>query len=319
MSQNHFKKIAVVGAGAVGCYYGGILARHGFDVTLIARPTHADAINKNGLMLESKKLESGAIKVAATTEPTGVSGADLVLFCVKTGDTEATAAQIKTYLDPNATIVLLQNGVDNLRRIKAHIDNPVIPAVVYVASSMGGPGVLVHAGAGTLVIGKPVESAGDDRLNADLLAKTSATFEAGEVGCPVAEDIDSVLWGKLAINCAFNAISAVGQANYATILDTPVSLASMRASIDEVVAVANAANVKLDAEQTFETILRAGNSMRPATSSTAQDLARGKKTEIDELNGFIVRRGEELNVPTPVNQVLHSLVKLREFALDKQD
>lgn len=316
MSQDHFKKIAVVGAGAVGCYYGGMLARNGFDVTLIARKNHADAINANGLQLESKKIESGAIKVAATTEPAGVKDADLVLFCVKTGDTEATAQQIKPFLSPDATVILLQNGVDNLRRLKANIDNPAIPAVVYVATSMGGPGVLVHAGAGTLVIGKPVESAGDDRLTPALMSKVSATFEAGDVGCPVEDDIDAVLWGKLAINCAFNAISAVGQANYATILDTPVSLTSMRAAIDEVAAVANAANVKLDAEKTFARILRAGNSMRPATSSTAQDLARGKKTEIDELNGYIARRGEELGVPTPVNQVLHALVKLREFALD---
>ena len=316
MSRDHFKKIAVVGAGAVGCYYGGIMARNGFDVTLIARASHADAINKNGLQLESKKLESGSIKVAATTEPSGIQGADLVLFCVKTGDTEATAQQIKPFLDQQATVVLLQNGVDNLRHIKTHIENPVIPSVVYVATSMGGPGVLVHAGAGTLVIGKPVESAGDDRITPELLEKVSATFEAGDVECPVANDIDAVLWGKLAINCAFNAISAVGQANYATILDTPVSLASMRASIEEVAAVANASNVTLDADKTFETILRAGNAMRPATSSTAQDLARGRKTEIDELNGFIARRGEELGVPTPVNQVLHALVKLREFGLD---
>ncbi len=316
MSTNHFKKIAVVGAGAVGCYYGGIMARNGFDVTLIARQNHADAINANGLKLESKKLDRGFIQVHATTEPAGVSGADLVLFCVKTGDTEATAQLIKPHLDPDATIVVLQNGVDNLRRVKAHLGNPVIPSVVYVATSMGGPGVLVHAGAGTLVIGKPVESADDDRLSPELLSRVSETFEAGDVGCPVADDIDAVLWGKLAINCAFNAISAVGQANYATILDTPVSLASMRAAIDEVAAVANAAGVKLDAEHTFATILRAGNSMRPATSSTAQDLARGRKTEIDELNGYIARRGEELGVPTPVNQVLHALVKLREFALD---
>jgi len=110
MTENHFKKIAVVGAGAVGCYYGGLLARNGFDVTLIARPAHAEAINANGLQLESKLQESGAIKVAATTELAGVKGADLVLFCVKTGDTEATAAQIKPFLDPDATVVLMQNG-----------------------------------------------------------------------------------------------------------------------------------------------------------------------------------------------------------------
>jgi 2-dehydropantoate 2-reductase len=89
----------------------------------------------------------------------------------------------------------------------------------------------------------------------------------------------------------------------------------MRLSINEVAAVAQASNIALDADETFETILRAGNAMRPATSSTAQDLARGKYTEIDELNGFIARRGAELGVPAPVNHVLHALVKLREAGL----
>ena len=218
-------------------------------------------------------------------------------------------------MSPDAVILLVQNGIDNLRRLKSVLDNPIVPSVVYVAASMAGPGHLLHAGAGTLIIGKPNESSDDDRLNAALMLQLSNTLEAADIGCPVSDEIDVRLWTKLAINCAFNAISAVGQANYATILDTPASLSSMQLSINEVAAVANAAGVMLDAEETYQIILRAGNSMRPATSSTAQDLARGKLTEIDELNGYIARRGRELGVPTPVNHVLHALVKLREAAL----
>jgi 2-dehydropantoate 2-reductase len=241
----------------------------------------------------------------------------MVLFCVKTSDTTATAEQIKPFLKDDAVIVLLQNGVDNLRRITAVVDQPVIPAVVYVAASMAGPGHLKHAGAGSLIIGKPKESGDDKRLTPQLLNQIASVFESANIECPVADDIDLKLWSKLAINCAFNAISAVGQSNYATILDMPAAAQSMRLSIDEVAAVAQAAGIALDADETFETILRAGNAMRPATSSTAQDLARGKHTEIDELNGFIARRGAELGVPTPVNHVLHSLVKLREAGLEK--
>ncbi|MGB7302623.1 MAG: 2-dehydropantoate 2-reductase [Burkholderiaceae bacterium] len=318
MSSRKFSQVTVVGAGAVGCFYGGLLAQAGTSVTLIGRPAHVDAINTNGLRFDSKKFNAESIKVAATTQVDGVAGANLVLFCVKTGDTEATAAQIKPHLAPDAVILLVQNGVDNLRRLKSVLDNPVVPSVVYVAASMAGPGHLLHAGAGSLIIGKPIESADDSRLTPALMQDLSTLFEAAQIPCPVSDDVDVKLWSKLAINCAFNAISAVGQANYATILDMPAALESMKLSINEVAAVANAAGIGLDADETFATILKAGNSMRPATSSTAQDLVRGKLTEIDELNGYVARRGKELGVPTPVNHVLHALVKLRETGLSNE-
>lgn len=310
-----FESIAVVGAGAVGCFYGGLLARGGRKVTLIGRAAHMDAISRDGMQFTSKTLPSGTIRLQASTEPDAVSGCDLVLFCVKTSDTVATAEQVKPFLGADTPVVLLQNGVDNLRRITSVINNPVVPSVVYVACSMGEPGQLVHAGAGSLIIGKPRESADDNRLSPALLERLSQTFESARIGCPVAGDIDLRLWSKLAINCAFNAISAVGQSNYGTILDMPSAVESMRLSINEVAAVANACDIPLDAAETFETILKAGNAMRPATSSTSQDLVRGKRTEIDELNGFVARRGAELGVPTPVNHVLHTLVKLRETSL----
>src|SRR5882757_3469215 len=139
MSGSETTRVAVLGAGAVGCYYGGMLARAGHSVVLIGRPTHVEAIVKDGLRFETKSFSEN-IKTKASTEASAVRGARLVLFCVKSTDTETAAAQIAPHLDADAIVVNLQNGVDNTERIQARVKQTVIPAAVYVASEMAGPG-----------------------------------------------------------------------------------------------------------------------------------------------------------------------------------
>ena len=130
-------RAAVFGAGAVGCFYGGMLARAGHEVTLIGRPVHVEAIRKAGLHFEGLQFDE-RIRVGASTGPEAVRGAKLVLFCVKSTDTEQGAAQIAPFLDPASVVLNLQNGVDNTERIQARVSQQVIPAVVYVATGMAG-------------------------------------------------------------------------------------------------------------------------------------------------------------------------------------
>ena len=145
-------KIAVMGAGAVGCYYGGMLARAGHDVTLIGRPNHVDAIQRDGLLLDTQTFKQH-VRLQASTEPSAVAGATLVLFCVKSTDTESAAAAIRPYLLPGALVLSLQNGVDNAVRLQATLpDQEVAASVVYVATEMPGPGHVKHNGRGELVI-----------------------------------------------------------------------------------------------------------------------------------------------------------------------
>ncbi|HEX6690780.1 MAG TPA: 2-dehydropantoate 2-reductase, partial [Burkholderiales bacterium] len=144
--------VAVVGAGAVGCFYGGMLARAGHRVTLVGRPAHVDAFRRSGLRFEGLKFDE-RVPVEASTEAAAVRGARLVLFCVKSTDTESAARGMAPFLDPAAVVVNLQNGVDNTERISALVSQPVVPAVVYVATEMAGPGHLKHHGRGDLVIG----------------------------------------------------------------------------------------------------------------------------------------------------------------------
>ena len=131
-------RVAVFGAGAVGCFYGGMLARAGHEVVLIGRPAHVEAIQKAGLHFEGLQFDE-QVRVAASTSPEAVRGARLVLFCVKSTDTEQGAAQIAPFLDPGSLVLNLQNGVDNTERIQARVAQQVIPAVVYVATEMAGP------------------------------------------------------------------------------------------------------------------------------------------------------------------------------------
>jgi 2-dehydropantoate 2-reductase len=303
-------RVAVLGAGAVGCFFGGMLARAGHRVTLIGRPVHVEAFRKNGLRFEGLKFDE-RVAVEASTEAGAVRGARLVLFCVKSTDTEQAAAQIAPFLDADSIVVNLQNGVDNAERIQAHfskvhVSRPVIPAVVYVATEMAGPGHLKHHGRGDLVIGAP-----DGDISRNVLEATKNLFEAAGVPVAISDNIAGELWAKLVVNCAYNAISAITQLPYGKMIAGAGVRDTMREVVEETLAVAKASGVEM-APDMLERTYRIAEAMPTQFSSTAQDLARGKPTEIDHLNGFVVRRGEASGVSTPANRALHALVRLLE-------
>lgn len=297
--------MAVLGAGAVGCFFGGMLARAGHQVTLIGRPVHVEAFRKSGLHFEGLKFNEH-VTVGASTEAGAVRGARLILFCVKSTDTEEAAVQIAPFLDADSIVVNLQNGVDNTERIQARVSQPVIPAVVYVATEMADPGHLKHHGRGDLVIG-----ALGGNVPADALALVKQCFEPAGVPVVISDNVAGELWAKLVVNCAYNALSAITQLPYGRMIDGAGIRETMRDVVEETLAVAKASGVQM-APDMLAGVHKIAQAMPTQYSSTAQDLARGKPTEIDHLNGFVVRRGEALGIPTPANRVLHALVKLIE-------
>jgi 2-dehydropantoate 2-reductase len=296
------ERVAFLGAGAVGCYFGGMLARAGVPVTLIGRASHVDAIRRDGLFLERADFQ-GYIPVDASTGIDVVRNAGIVFVCVKTTDTETAAATLAPHLAPGALVVSFQNGVDNVERMRIAAGIRALPAVVYVACAMSGPGRVKHHGRGDIVIGGP--SAAADRI--------ARVFEAAHLPCRVSGNIDGELWTKLVMNCAYNAISALTHARYSFLNQDPAILNVMRELIHEVVAVGTAAAVVLpDAERLTAAAIKLGEAMAMATSSTEQDISRGRPTEIDSLNGYVVRRGKDLGVHTPVNSTVYALVKFIE-------
>jgi 2-dehydropantoate 2-reductase len=310
LPEKEWPRIAVVGAGAVGSYFGGMLARAGAPVTLIGRGPHVEAINRDGLFIDSIHFNEN-VRVLASTELAAARDAQLVLFSVKTVDTEGTAKLLAPYLAPDTIVVSLQNGVDNAERIDIAAGIQAIPAVVYIAAAMIGLGRVKHLARGDLIIGKPLSNHDTDQSK---LADVAATFTRAQVPCGISENITAALWEKLIMNCAYNAISALSRAKYGRIVQEPGMIEIMKRVVVEAVAVGDAAGVQLSADMMVAAVLKLGKAMPEALSSTAQDIARGKPTEIDSLNGFLVRRGAEMGVRTPVNQALYSLVKLLEQA-----
>jgi 2-dehydropantoate 2-reductase len=302
-------QFAVMGAGAVGCYFGGMLAAAGVPVTLIGRAQHVGPINRDGLFIDSINFQR-RIRCAATTDVGAIRSADIVLFCVKTVGTEEAAESIAPHLGDTAVVVSMQNGVDNVEQMRAAGLDPVA-ASVYVAAAMTGPGCVKHSGRGDLIIGDLPGRAGKPARK-PTLDFVAAVFSRAGVPCRVSDDIAMDLWTKLIMNCAYNPISALARARYKQIVQNSLTRGVMLQVVDEVVAVARAAGVRLEQSSLVPAVLSLGESMANALSSTAQDLARGKRTEIDSLNGYVARRGAELGVPTPVNQTLHGLVKLLE-------
>jgi 2-dehydropantoate 2-reductase len=308
MDNQTFGKIAVMGAGAVGCFYGAMLARAGEDVTLIGRPRHVDAVNAHGLTLEMRGTRE-QIAMPAGVDPAAVKDARLVLFCVKSTATDEAARAIAPHLAPDAVVLALQNGVDNVERLGAALTQPVIPAVVYVGCAMAGPGHVQHNGRGDLVIG--AHGPGTPALAARLDAIATA-FGAAGMPVRISENVIGELWVKLAINCAYNALSALTRGRYGFLIEKPQARRLMRDVVEEIEALAAAKGVRIPDDTLLQTVYAVAAGMPVQTSSTEQDIARGQPTEIDHLNGYVAREGEARGLATPVNRTLHALVKVLE-------
>ena len=292
-------RIAVMGAGAVGCYYGGMLARAGHEVVLVGRPQHVEAVQRDGLFLDTQSFQAH-VPMLASTDASGVRDAKVVLCCVKSTDTASAATAMAPHLSREAIVLSLQNGVDNAERLQALLGREVWPAVVYVATEMAGPGHVKHHGRGELVIGPSPAGAELERL-----------FTDAGIPVQISDNVVGALWAKLILNCAYNALSAITQLPYGRLVARDGVEDVMRDAVQECLDLAWAEGITVPGDS-WAAVQRIAQTMPTQFSSTAQDLARGKRSEIDHLNGFVLRRGKALGVATPVNRVLYSLVKLLE-------
>lgn len=293
-------KIAVMGAGAVGSYFGALLARAGHEVVLIGRAAHVDAVRRDGLRLQTAALDV-RVPMDASTDPAAAAGASLVMFCVKSTDTESAGRLLRPHLAPGALVLSMQNGVDNAVRLREVLgSHPVAATVVYVAVGLEGPGHVRHHGRGELLI-EPARGSHE------------AARKLTEAGIPSEVSANAIgeLWTKLIANCAYNALSAIGQIEYGRLVAQPGVPQLMHDLVEECLAVAAADGVE-GVGDGHRVVRRIAETMATQRSSTAQDLARGKPTEVDHLNGYVVRRGEALGVPTPANRALQVALRLLE-------
>lgn len=291
--------VGVMGAGAIGCYYGALLAKAGHAVTLIARQSVVARVRSAGLLLETAQGEE-TVALAASEDPAALAPAEVVLFCVKSQDTESAGAALLPYLRGGASVLSFQNGVDNAQRLQRVLGREVVPAVLYVAVENISPGHVRHHGRGDLMLAPSARS-----------VALAEMFSAAGAPASVSERIPEALWEKLITNCTYNALSAIAQASYGELVRVEGVPALMAEIIAESTAVARAADIGI-ADDLPARVMDIAVAMSGQRSSTAQDLARGRPTEMDHLNGYVARLGAELGIATPLNGALLALVKLLE-------
>jgi 2-dehydropantoate 2-reductase len=304
-------RVAVLGAGAVGSYFGGMLARAGAQVTLIAREAHVQAIRRGGLFLDTVTFQE-RVPASASTEVSAARDSEFILFSVKTVDTEDAARLLAPHLSPGPIVISLQNGVDNVTRIQSASGIDALPAVVYVAAAVPEPGHVKHSGRGEIIAGELPGNPHAEDSKPGRPERVAALFAGANVPCRVSPTIEIDLWTKMLMNCAGNAVTAIAQTSFAHAARNLQIREVMRQVIEETVKVARASGVQLPETAWVEKGIKNAEGLGEATSSTAQDIARGKRTEIDSLNGYIVRRGVELGIQAPVSATLTALVKFIE-------
>ena len=298
-------KIAVIGAGAMGCLYGGRLAEAGFDVTLVDLwREHVDAINRSGLRLDGIGGDR-TIRVRAATAGDGdiAAAVDVAIVLVDANATAEAARQCARLLEPDGYAVTFQNGIGNVEALTEALGRGrVVGGSSYHSAALQGPGHARHTHAGPTRIGE-LDGARTPRLTAleDALARAG-------LNPAVADDIMAYIWQKFVLNCAINPVSAITGLRLGEIARTPAADAFQDRLLDEILAVVAAKGLRLPDPDIRGTIKKHCR-MKYNKPSMLQHVEQGKRTEIDALNGALVREAKALGLEAPFNEALTLLIK----------
>jgi 2-dehydropantoate 2-reductase len=297
-------RVAIVGSGGVGGYYGGMLARAGEDVTFIARGAHLDAMRANGLTVKTAHVGEFTLTVTATDDPSEIEPVDLVLFCVKTYDTDTAVGMIRPLIGRETVLLPLQNGVESPKRIGRIIGQEhVIGGTTYVSSKIEAPGVIREIWDHKAYLG---ELDGHVRPRTEHLL---STFKRADVAVEIRPDIQVAMWGKLLSVSAFTAVCCVTRLPGAVISAYPETSALFWGAMEEGLAVARASGVAMPdsfIDQMRGLVAGIDPMMRP---SMYYDLEAGKALELEDMIGVVVRLGEQHDVPTPLTFAMYAALK----------
>lgn len=306
-------KIAIVGPGAVGSLLAALLTKSKQEVHLIDRNLErARKINQEGIKLEGIAGEFTA-KVNVTVEPKELGIRDLIIICVKSYHTEEAIKNVKDLIGEESQVLTLQNGVGNVQILNDVVgEDKVIGGATSLGVTVLGPGHIKYAGKGETIIGKSSGKVlGPLREIANILNKAGLETK-------VSRDINGVVWSKLIINVGINAIAVVTRLHNGRLLEYDGTKDTMRAAVQEAVKVAKRKRIKLAYDDPIQKVESVAKATAGNICSMLQDILKKRRTEIDFINGAIVRQAKSLNIPTPVNEVLTNLVKTIEASYDKQ-
>ena len=299
-------RIAVMGAGAVGGYYGAKLARVGHEVWFIARRERLAAYRTSGVRVESIDGDFQVVPARAHREPGSVGKVELVIFAVKSRHTRRAAEEARPLVGPHTTVLAIQNGVDNEEVLEEVLGaDRVVPGVAAIGVSMPEPGLVRHTNNGSITLG---EVSGEETPRVIGIREA---LEGAGVETRLSSDIRSVKWRKLVWNAAFNPVAALTGGRVLDLIELDDTRELAEAAMREAIAVGEALGHDVADYDMARATQRDPNWARSKTSML-QDVERGRPTEIEALTGAVVRLGEEVGVPTPVCRTLTRLVRARE-------
>ena len=298
-------KIAVMGAGAIGGYFGGRLAKAGFDVSFIARGAHLDVIRKNGLKVLTPLGDFTIHPATVTDDPAEVGPVDVILFMVKNYDTLRAAEQIRPLVGPDTAIIPFQNGVE----ARAMLSNVlgarhVLGGVAFIPASIQEPGVIKH----NAELAKLVFGEFDKQITPRALSFLDALEKAGVTG-EIPADISMVLWSKLMFLTSMSAINCITRQPVGLVQSDGETIALYMDAMREVAAVAVAHGVSLGEEAIADNMALAKSFPPNNKTSMFQDLEAGRRLEIDYLSGAVVRLGREKGIETPIHRTAWVAIK----------
>jgi len=292
--------ILVYGAGAIGSLFAAHLAGRN-EVTLIARRAHVEAVRKEGLRVEGVRAMN--VQVGAAERLTGDESPDLVLLATKAYDTAAAIEALRPVVSSSTILLTVQNGLGNYEALKtAFPSNPVLAASATYGASLAAPGRVVYAGRGEMLVG----GAANDLQAAGKVGRLLREAGLQALGVP---DIRGHVWQKAIVNAAINPLSALTRKTNGELLEDPAVVARMKRITDEGAAVARAQKIPLPERDVFAVVTRIALATSKNRSSMLQDVEKGKRTEIDQINGAIVEAGKRLGIPTPENESVLEAVR----------
>jgi 2-dehydropantoate 2-reductase len=310
------RRILIAGCGAIGSVIGCLLKQAGHDVTLLGRPWHLDAVGRQGLRVDGIWAEHYAADFHLAYDPSMCTGVyDLIIIAVKSYDTESMVRQVAPLLNEDGVALSMQNGLDNIEILaRAFGPERSLGASVLVGAKIPKPGTAtVTVQAAPIVIG-PLELS--DCVMMEKIHSWIRHFNLAKIPCEVTTRIVSCLWGKVFYNAPLNALGALLNVPYGTLGDELELRSLMDRIIDEAFRIAEQADVELSWSSAAQYREFFYTHLLPSTyyhqSSMLQDLKRGRRTEIDALNGWIWRSGETLRIPTPYNEIVTRLIWQRE-------
>jgi 2-dehydropantoate 2-reductase len=297
-------RIAIVGSGGVGGYFGGRLAAVGSDVTFLARGAHLEAMRTHGLRITSPKGDLHLRHVSAASDPAAVGPVDVAFFAVKLYDTDGALAMLPPLVGPDTIVVGFQNGVETIASLTRTVGAAhTAGGVSYVSAVIAEPGVIKHTAMDHLIFGMP-DGSRSPQLEALLEACRPAGFQA-TLSPTIAVDI----WTKFVRLSVFSGMTAVTRSPIGVIVNDPELLEMLKAAVRETLAVAHAKGVAV-ASSIDEDVAAAYKALPPqAKASMLEDLERGRRIELPWLSGAVARIGREVGVPTPIHTFINAVLK----------